>query len=272
MKRTLITIIITTVITALIVLTIFEIKAQMNQMDADRVEEIDSEILGEKRKVLIHLPRNYNPNQAYPILYVLDGSSQDFRMAALAEILNIAEVVPEMLIVGIPNTDRNRDLTPHYILENTEGEIFGRGNHFLDFIELEVIPFIENKYPSDGSRMLAGHSRGGLFTFYAYMEKPQLFDSYFCFSPAFWRDDSIIIDKVKGFKPEDSDSPFIFMSLGTNENSKMKNAYDQMTSLLANSSSYTNFIHTYTTDADHGNNLYYSTPLALKRWSDHVQK
>lgn len=264
MKKTILTILITTILTALIVLSIFEIIAQQNQLEADVLVEIDSEVLDEKRTILIHLPRGYDEAIKYPVLYVLDGSSQDFRMSRIAEMLNIAEVVPEMIIVGIPNVDRNRDLTPHYIYQETDGDVWGQGDKFLSFITDELAPYIESNYPTNGYQMLAGHSRGGLFAFYAYMENPTAFDSYFCFSPAFWRDGSIIIDKANDLAPSNT---FIYMSLGTAENDKMKGAYDAMTQLLGNSTQ-SGLIHQYTPGANHGNNLFYSTPIALKLWAE----
>lgn len=267
MKKTLVTILITTILTALIVMSVFEIIAQQNQLEADVLVEMDSEILEEKRNILVHLPRGYDTRTKYPVLYVLDGSSQDFRMSGIAEILNIAEVVPEMIIVGIPNTNRNRDLTPHYIFQETDGETYGEGKQFLSFLTDEVAPYIEHNYPTNGYQMLAGHSRGGLFTFYSYMEDPTAFDAYFCFSPAFWRDHSIIVEKAKEVLPNRSDSTFIYLSLGTEENAKMKAAYVLMTDLL-DEENKAPLVHQYIPGANHGNNLFYSTPIALSRWSD----
>ena len=36
-----------------------------------------STILGQERELIIHLPSAYDPLKRYPVLYVLDGSSQD---------------------------------------------------------------------------------------------------------------------------------------------------------------------------------------------------
>ena len=272
MKKLLFAILITMIVTAISVLTIFEIIAQKKQLDADVQEDIESTILGEQRKLLIHYPLGYNPSKKYPVMYVLDGSSQDFRIAGVAEILNRAEVVQEMIIVGIPNTNRNRDLTPHYIRQDVDGEALGQGDKFLRFLKDEVIPFVESKYPVNHYRMLAGHSRAGLFTYYAYLEQPETFDALFCFSPAFWRDDSIILEKTQQFYSSTrQENPYIFMSLGTEENNKMKKAYDAMTSFLDRKVK-ANVMHTYTSGANHGNNLYYSTPFALTHWNETISK
>lgn len=263
------------VITVISVLAIFVTIEQMEQIEADVQENIDSSILnssilGEQRKLLVHLPSEYDSSQTYPVMYVLDGSSQDYRIAGILEILNRAEIVQDMIIVGIPNTDRNRDLTPHYIFQDTDGETLGKGDEFLSFLTNEVIPFIESNYSVNQYRMLAGHSRAGLFTYYAYLEQPETFDALFCFSPAFWRDNSIILGKAQEFYTSTrNENPFIFMSLGTEENEKMMRAYNAMTNLL-DANMIKNVVHTFTPKANHGNNLYYSTPIALKKWADQV--
>lgn len=260
-------------ISAVAVLTIMEFIAQNDQLaGADVQEHIDSSILVEQRKLLIHLPSEYDPSQSYPVMYVLDGTSKDYQIAEISEILNRAEIVEDMIIVGIPNTDRNRDQTPHYIFQDTDGDILGEGDKFLSFLSDEVIPFIESKYQVNQYRMLAGHSRAGLFTYYAYLEKPEIFDALFCFSPAFWRDNSIILEKAKSFHAQArKENPFIFMSLGTKENDKMMKAFNAMTNFL-DAKMVKNVVHTYTPEANHGNNVYYSTPIGLKKWTDHLHK
>src|SRR5688500_7699081 len=64
---------------------------------------IHSDILNEDRELTIRLPRNYKPDTKYPVMYVLDGGSQDARMANTAEILAAAGYAPEVIVVGIPN-------------------------------------------------------------------------------------------------------------------------------------------------------------------------
>ena len=49
---------------------------------------------------------------------------------------------------------------------------------FLSFIGDELIPQIDKKYRTNQHRILCGKSLSGLFTLYALLTKPQLFDSY----------------------------------------------------------------------------------------------
>src|SRR5688572_18570521 len=62
---------------------------------------IDSAALGERRSYLVRLPESYerDPQRRYPVVYVLDGSSQDLHTAASAALMARIAVVPEVIVV-----------------------------------------------------------------------------------------------------------------------------------------------------------------------------
>ncbi|HKY44680.1 MAG TPA: alpha/beta hydrolase-fold protein [Pyrinomonadaceae bacterium] len=70
-----------------------------------------SAILNEDRRVIIHLPRNYalNATDKYAVMYVLDGTSQDQHTADKIRVLSDAGLIPDAIVVGIPNTRGNRE-------------------------------------------------------------------------------------------------------------------------------------------------------------------
>src|SRR6185503_13456384 len=102
---------------------------------------IHSTILDEDRRVIIHLPRNYSKDtaQKYPVMYVLDGTSQDDHTADKINVLSDAGLVPTAIVVGLPNTrgNRERDQTPPFMRRIVEDEKspYGAGDKFLAFIE-----------------------------------------------------------------------------------------------------------------------------------------
>lgn len=274
MKKLLITIGLTVLCTAIIILGLFELEAQRNQLKADALEVIDSEILGEKRQLLVHLPRGYSENTAttYPVLLVLDGSSKDFTLAGVGDVLTAAGAMPPVITVGIPNVNRNRDLTPPICAQEADGDTMGAGDDFLTFIAEEVVPLLNARYRTNGRQFLAGHSRAGLFTFYAMLEHPGFFDAYFCFSPAFWRDDHAIVPEAeRALISRDSFATFLYLSLGSEENDKMRKGYVAITDLLDQQPvSGLKVVHEYTAEADHGSNTYLSAPSALGAWGKYV--
>ena len=56
---------------------------------------------------------------------------------------------------------------------------------YLAALEAEVLPFVESRYRTAPSRLLAGHSLGGLFTTYALVNRPDLFNGYIALSPSY---------------------------------------------------------------------------------------
>lgn len=148
---------------------------------------INSEILNENRQILIHLPDNYNnSDKLYPVLYRLDGDAD-----LLLETISITsrltysdEIAPELIIVAINNTNRERDMWPVNTMYYPETETPG-ANDFLNFIEKELIPYIDGNYKTTQERIIVGQSLSGIFTLYTFLTKPQLFDSYVICSGAF---------------------------------------------------------------------------------------
>ncbi|MCP5054901.1 MAG: hypothetical protein GY940_47485 [bacterium] len=139
--------------------------------------QVQSKILNEKRDLLVHLPHDYENNQlTYPVLYVLDGEwIFDYAAGAVTFLSgDLAGRIPGMIVVGIPNTDRTRDLT---VSSNTSGGVPGHVN-FIKFIEEEVIPFVDKNYRTNRHKVFYGWSSGANICLWMLFTKPYLFDGY----------------------------------------------------------------------------------------------
>ncbi|MFB6454092.1 alpha/beta hydrolase [Chitinophaga sp. Hz27] len=164
--------------------------------------KIPSKVLGEERKIYIYVPTadSLQPDKHYPVLYVLDGDNHFSLVAEYCRYLSRKDVnvVPEMIIVGIPNTNRTRDLTPTNSITDYEGKpdtssnprykLSGGGNNFLQFIGTELIPYIDANYKTQSFKIFAGHSFGGITTINCLLTRPDMFDAYVAISPSFWWD------------------------------------------------------------------------------------
>ena len=150
---------------------------------------IDSQILAEKREIFISIPKDefsaYRAKIKYPVIYVLDGESMFDYTSAMVNFLSNEkgnDVLPRSIIVGIPNTNRDRDLTPDPI----EGVVnAGGGDRFLDFMEKELMPLIDEKFETVDHRTIIGHSYGGLLTIHSLFNRPELFDNYIAIDPSY---------------------------------------------------------------------------------------
>ncbi|MCK0114418.1 alpha/beta hydrolase [Gelidibacter sp. F63206] len=146
-------------------------------------DSLDSKILNEKRELIVSLPKDYETsNETYPVLYVLDGLESN-----LIEAINVTQKLrAKMIIVAIPNTDRDRDMMP---LSTPTYEVAHPGaENFLSFIGNELIPHIEKNYRSNGIRTIRGRSLSGLFVIYAFLEKPEFFNNYIGNSAGWYAD------------------------------------------------------------------------------------
>ncbi len=160
---------------------------------------IKSKVLGEDRAILVRTPANYDTNKrTYPVLYMTDGDAHIDHTSGTLEFLARNGRMSEMIVVGIPNTDRTRDLSPTKPtatlaqLARPQFPTAGGADNFLKFIETELIPEIEKTYRTQPYRVLAGHSLGGLFAVHAMITKPDLFNSYVAVSPALNWDNQIV--------------------------------------------------------------------------------
>jgi predicted alpha/beta superfamily hydrolase len=115
------------------------------------IEEIDSNILSEKRILNIYLPEGYNEKDtiSYPVIYLLDGSAdEDFiHIAGLVQFSNFSwvNILPKSILVGIANVDRKRDFTFPTTIEQDKKDFpnTGSSQKFIDFVEIEIMPFLE---------------------------------------------------------------------------------------------------------------------------------
>lgn len=242
--------------------------------DAVEQRTLSSTLLDEQRQYRVHLPASYgrSANRRYPVIYVLDGASQDAHTAASAGLMARIGVMPEAIVVGIPNTDnegRQRDYTPPGMRQDGDDKDSpaGRADAFLGFLRNELLPAVDKDYRTSPSRTLAGNSRGGLFVVYALATDPGLFEAYIANSPALWRDDGEMIDRFDRFlQANPALKSKLFLSLGSDENDKMKRAFQRtIGSLETRAPSGLQWRHQFTPGATHGNNAPLATPVAL-RW------
>lgn len=241
---------------------------------------LHSMTMGEDRRVIIHLPRNYadEPSQKYPVMYVLDGTSQDDHTNDKITVLSDAGLVPNAIVVGLPNTsgNRERDQTPPFMRRNVDDDKspFGAGDKFLSFIEKELVPFIDSNYRTSGYRTLSGNSRGGLFVLYSLMEKPGLFQAHFCYSTPVWRFENLMVNRMSKFLVA---SPalkgFLFLSVGDKETDQMTGGFTKLVEVLKKiPRKQFRWAAARTPYAIHQNNALISTSKGLAEWGKYLKE
>ncbi len=121
-----------------------------------------------------------------------------------------------MISIGYGN-DRSQDYTP--TVTNAGG---GGAESFMLFIKNELIPQIESNFAADTSRksrVILGHSFGGLLATYAFTNYNDLFGNYIILSPSLWYDNEIMFRLEEDFRNNNKQNhQLVFMGLGQLEN------------------------------------------------------
>lgn len=194
-----------------------------------------SEVMKEDRPIVISVPDSYRSgNASYPVLYVLDGRSHIFHTASTARFLARNGFMPQMIVVGIGNTNRNRtrDLTPPTDGDDERFANAGQADRFLAFINDELFPYVENNFRTAPYRILVGHSFGGLCAIHALVSKPEMFNGYLSFSPTLWWNNEAATKKAKTmFREGGLDHKSLYLTLG-DEPGNMRTSFDAFVDVL----------------------------------------
>ena len=148
--------------------------------------------LKETRRINVYLPPGYAEAKGtrYPVLYMPDGGLQeDFPHVArtVDAAIRAGEMRP-VLLVGIENTERRRDMTgPTQVEEDKKiAPRVGGSAAFRAFLRAELMPEVRRRYRTKGETGIIGESLAGLFVLETFLLEPQLFDTYVALSPSLW--------------------------------------------------------------------------------------
>lgn len=173
------------------------------------VDSIQSTILNERRKIYVYVPDNSSrqqdlAKQRYPVVYLFDAEAQFTSVMGMIQQLsevNNNMICPKMIIVGIVNIDRTKDLTPTHATAGPpyffgSSETSGGGEKFISFLEKELMPYIDSHYPTAPYKILIGHSFGGLMVMQTLVHHTDLFNAYICIDPSMWWDNQHLLKEA----------------------------------------------------------------------------
>lgn len=193
--------------------------------------------------IYVGLPESYgrDPARHYPVVYVTDGYWDFPKITNMEGGLSYDRVVPEFITIGLgyaginPNYGdlRRWELSPAPF--GDKGEASGHASDFLDTLRTRIIPFVDAEYRTDPSyRVLAGTSLGGLFTLYAMLHSPGLFQAYIAGTPA------VVVGNDWLFQDEDRFARSggklkgrLYMTVGSNESPAYLNGIIRFNQRLA---------------------------------------
>jgi uncharacterized protein len=206
-------------------------------------------------RISVALPRSYssNPRKQYPSLYLLDANDHFGLVTQLTRTM-AGPHFPETIVVGIgyPVDDeewatsmhagklRFSDMTP-VVDRKMEADVAkanqvdirtGGSGKFLKFLRTELIPVIQADYRAGStSRILMGHSLGGLFVCYALLHQPKLFNGYVAADPSLFYRDRAMFSMERRFARAHKTLP-VKLYLGISEPERERSPSDMVSNLL----------------------------------------
>lgn len=165
--------------------------------------EIESKQVGETRVLHVWTPPEYKTSTAsLPVMYMADGGiiDEDFpHIANTVAALIKSKSIPPMILVGIANTQRRRDLSgPTTVAKDKEiAPIVGGSDKFRAFIKEELFPEINKRYRTTSEKSIIGESLSGLFVVETFFLAPDMFDNYIAFDPSIWWNNHYLVRTAK---------------------------------------------------------------------------
>lgn len=163
---------------------------------------IQSKKLNETRTINVWIPKEYSTSQdSLPVLYMPDGGTkEDFpHIANTLDSLITSKKIPPLILVGIENIQRRKDLSP--VTENEEDKkiapIVGGSSEFRLFINDELFSEVNKRYRTTNKRGIIGESLAGLFIMETFLKQPTMFDYYIAMDPSLWWNDHKMVLNAK---------------------------------------------------------------------------
>lgn len=207
--------------------------------DTENNFRIYSENVSDSFVISVQLPGDYNeqPSKKYPVVYLLDANIYFDIVATTLHKYSEVGLAPSVILVGIgykdfPTMDslRNRDDTYPVAIPEYEMSVSGGADRFIAFIHNELISKIDKEYNVDTSkRVLMGHSLGGYFTAYDFLQyitgNIKGFNSYIAASPSIHYNNYWLLHQLKQIPAAKSNQGKInlYITYGGLEDSESQN-------------------------------------------------
>lgn len=213
---------------------------QVEDFNPSLTREFSLQANGATYQIKVGLPEDYfSSSEKYATLYVLDGEENFEFVANRCKEISTASHTKNVVVVSIGyGRDRSIDYTPTKVSSMTGG-----GAEFLHFIKTQLIPAMEVDFNVDttrSSRVILGHSYGGLFGASVLAVDNNLFGNYLLLSPSMWFDNEVALQLEKLNRPANKDrAQLVFLGIGELENSgRMQAPFEALYQSLRNH--YTN--------------------------------
>jgi len=176
-------------------------------------EEFESYKLDASRRLKIQLPRDYEENteKVYPIIIVLDANYLFEPVAGNVDYFSYWEDMPESIVVGVMQGDSRYDDCNY---DSTNFMPADKGADFFEFVGLELLPYIDEKFRTAKFTIIIGHDFTANFINYYLFKDPPLFNGYISLSPDLA---PLLDERLPERIPQIQSKTFYYLATGTDD-------------------------------------------------------
>jgi metallo-beta-lactamase class B len=183
--------------------------------------------LGRARRVWLYLPPDYaTSSRTYPVLYLHDGQNVFDGATSFAGEWGVDETLdslvaagdPGVIVVAVDNGGERR-MNEYQPWPSTDRRFGGgEGAKYVDFLVQTLKPYVDAHYRTRPDRVntgIGGSSLGGIISFYAALQYPDVFGRVLVFSaPIFFEPQLFTV--ARAYRPRPAPTRFYF-DTGLNE-------------------------------------------------------
>ncbi len=213
-------------------------KEELSQLGTYTESVLHSDLINEDFKIFTFLPSDYSDQQTYPLVFLMDAEWYFEKTVREVEEMMTNNQISDCILVGVgyegfDESQRFRDYT--YPADDEYDISTGEADHYHDFLENELMPYIEDQFSVDPSqRILMGHSLGGLSAVYGLLRKPgSPFTGIVAISPSLWWVEQSIFGMEKDYLDAGNDlSAKLYIAVGGDEPPSMTILAEEMADRL----------------------------------------
>ncbi|KAA8732381.1 alpha/beta hydrolase [Acinetobacter qingfengensis] len=206
--------------------------------------ELNSKFHAQKYVIQVYQPKTPAPKSGYPVIYLLDGNATFPYASIMAQAIDNtafrSHKTPPLIVAIAYPTDQSFDLkarsfdyTPPYqgklkqpAHRGSSDYTQGGAEQFFQFIQQQLKPAIAAHYTINAKQqILFGHSYGGLFTLYTFLNHPDSFQFYLAASPSIWWNDYALLRQLSSMPQQFKQPTTLWLSVGETENREKRQAH-----------------------------------------------
>jgi len=169
-----------------LVVLLFLFSSLMQAQDNIIYKKFNSFNLNQERILKIYIPDSFEENNenTYPVTVIFDGEFLFDVYLANSKLFAARDKAPEQIVVGVfQNQNKERYSDCDYSVDT--GLPNEESSKFYGFVRDELLPYIDNNYPTSLFKTIMGNTLTANFANYFFLEGTPVFNAYININPSF---------------------------------------------------------------------------------------